>query len=83
MLTKNGGKAARYFATDMCDGMGQGHDGINYSPGPQGRHLNLGGGAGPTPLPLTGACFIASCDKGHARHADEHWTPKGNRARSW
>ena len=26
-----GGKAARYFATDICDGMAQGHDGINYS----------------------------------------------------
>lgn len=27
----NDGKAARYFATDMCDGIAQGHDGINYS----------------------------------------------------
>ncbi|MDR0539132.1 MAG: dihydroxy-acid dehydratase [Spirochaetaceae bacterium] len=26
-----GGKAARYFATDICDGIAQGHDGINYS----------------------------------------------------
>ena len=26
-----GGRAARYFATDICDGMAQGHDGINYS----------------------------------------------------
>ena len=26
-----GGHGARYFATDMCDGMAQGHDGINYS----------------------------------------------------
>lgn len=26
-----GGKAARYYATDICDGMAQGHDGINYS----------------------------------------------------
>ena len=26
-----GGKGARYFATDICDGMAQGHDGINYS----------------------------------------------------
>ena len=24
-----GGKAARYFATDICDGMAQGHDGMN------------------------------------------------------
>ena len=26
-----GAKAALYFATDICDGMSQGHDGINYS----------------------------------------------------
>ncbi|HAY62293.1 MAG TPA: dihydroxy-acid dehydratase, partial [Ruminococcaceae bacterium] len=26
-----GGKGALYFATDICDGMAQGHDGINYS----------------------------------------------------
>ena len=24
-------RGARYFATDICDGMAQGHDGINYS----------------------------------------------------
>ena len=24
-------QGARYFATDICDGMAQGHDGINYS----------------------------------------------------
>ena len=26
-----GGKGARYFTTDICDGIAQGHDGINYS----------------------------------------------------
>ena len=26
-VNENGGKAARYFATDMCDGIAQGHDG--------------------------------------------------------
>ena len=30
-VNKHGGKAARYFATDLCDGIAQGHDGINYS----------------------------------------------------
>ena len=30
-VSEAGGKAARYFATDICDGMAQGHDGINYS----------------------------------------------------
>ena len=26
-VNRSGGKAARYFATDICDGMAQGHDG--------------------------------------------------------
>ena len=30
-VAQAGGKGARYFATDICDGMAQGHDGINYS----------------------------------------------------
>ena len=30
-INEHGGKAARYYATDICDGMAQGHDGINYS----------------------------------------------------
>lgn len=30
-ISEAGGKAARYFATDIYDGMAQGHDGINYS----------------------------------------------------
>ena len=37
----NGGKAARYFATDMCDGMAQGHDGINYSLAHRDAIVNL------------------------------------------
>ncbi len=30
-IDSHGGKAALYFATDVCDGMSQGHDGGNYS----------------------------------------------------
>ncbi|MDR2897429.1 MAG: dihydroxy-acid dehydratase, partial [Spirochaetaceae bacterium] len=30
-VNENGAKAAKYFATDICDGMAQGHSGINYS----------------------------------------------------
>ena len=26
-----GGRGARYYTTDICDGIAQGHDGINYS----------------------------------------------------
>ena len=30
-ISEKGGKGSRYFATDICDGQAQGHDGINYS----------------------------------------------------
>ena len=31
-ISKEGGKGARYFGNaDICDGIAQGHDGINYS----------------------------------------------------
>ena len=35
-VNEHGGKAARYFATDLCDGMAQGHDGINERSGLSG-----------------------------------------------
>ena len=57
-----GGKAARYFATDICDGMAQGHDGINYSlasrdviAGLIEIHVNA--------TSFDGGVFISSCDK--------------------
>ncbi|MDY2948387.1 MAG: dihydroxy-acid dehydratase, partial [Lachnospiraceae bacterium] len=40
-VNENGGKAARYFATDMCDGIAQGHDGINYSLAHRDAIVNL------------------------------------------
>jgi len=57
-----GGKAARYFATDICDGMAQGHDGINYSLVSRDViaslieiHVNA--------TSFDGGVFISSCDK--------------------
>lgn len=58
----NGGKAARYFATDMCDGMAQGHDGINYSLAHRDAIVNLvEAQIGATTF--DGGVFVASCDK--------------------
>lgn len=58
-----GGRPARYFATDVCDGMAQGHDGINYSLASRDIiadlieiHANA--------TPFDAGIFIASCDKG-------------------
>lgn len=62
-----GGKAARYFATDICDGMAQGHDGINYSLVSRDIICNLIEiHAGATPF--DGAVFISSCDKAVPAH---------------
>ena len=61
-VNENGGKAARYFVTDICDGIAQGHDGINYSLAHRDMMTNMievhGMASG-----FDGGMFIASCDK--------------------
>ena len=62
-IAEEGGKGARYFATDICDGMAQGHDGINYSLASReviSQLIEIHGKA----TPFDGGVFIASCDKG-------------------
>lgn len=61
-IEKGGGKAAKYFATDICDGMAQGHDGINFSLVSRDLisdlievHVRATG--------FDAGVFIASCDK--------------------
>ncbi len=61
-ISDSGGKAARYFVTDICDGIAQGHDGINYSLVSRDMIANMieihGKSTG-----FDGGVFIASCDK--------------------
>lgn len=56
------GRGARYFTTDICDGIAQGHDGINYSLVHRDMIANMieihGSSTG-----FDGGVFIASCDK--------------------
>ena len=61
-VNENGGKAARYFATDMCDGIAQGHDGINYSLAHRDAITNLVEAQANASV-YDGGVFIASCDK--------------------
>ena len=62
-----GGRGARYFTTDICDGMAQGHDGINYSLPSRDMIANMIEiHAGATPFDA--GVFIASCDKGVPAH---------------
>lgn len=66
-VNASGGKAARYFATDICDGMAQGHDGINYSLASRDTIANLIEiHAGATPF--DGGVFLSSCDKAVPAH---------------
>lgn len=58
-----GGRSARYYATDICDGQAQGHDGINYSLASReviAALMEIHANA----TPFDGGVFIASCDKG-------------------
>ncbi|MEG0308964.1 MAG: dihydroxy-acid dehydratase [Clostridium sp.] len=64
---EKGGKASRFFATDICDGMAQGHDGINYSLVSRDTitslieiHANA--------TPFDAGVFISSCDKAVPSH---------------
>ena len=56
------GRPARYFATDMCDGIAQGHDGINYSLPHRDAMVNLIE-AQACASGFDGGVFVASCDK--------------------
>ncbi|MDR2509527.1 MAG: dihydroxy-acid dehydratase [Spirochaetaceae bacterium] len=62
-----GGKAARYFATDICDGQAQGHDGINYSLASRDAICNLIE-IHARATAFDAAVFLSSCDKSVPAH---------------
>ena len=62
-----GGKASRFFTTDICDGMSQGHDGINYSLASREMIANMIE-IHAMATPFDAGVFIASCDKGMPAH---------------
>lgn len=66
-VSNMGGKAARYFATDICDGMAQGHDGINYSLVSRDAIASLIEIHANATL-FDAGVFISSCDKGVPSH---------------
>lgn len=66
-ISDHGGKGARYFTTDMCDGQAQGHDGINYSLASRefiAHMIEIQGMA----TPFDGHVYISSCDKAVPAH---------------
>lgn len=62
-----GGRGALYFATDICDGMSQGHDGINYSLPSRDILCSLIE-IHASATPFDGAVFLSSCDKSVPAH---------------
>lgn len=66
-INENGGRAARYFATDICDGMAQGHDGINYSLASRDTICNLIE-IHAKATTFDAGVFVASCDKAVPAH---------------
>lgn len=63
----NGGKAAKFFVTDICDGQAQGHDGMNYSLASRefiANTIEIQMAA----TPYDAAVFFSSCDKGVPAH---------------
>ena len=66
-VRENKGRPARYFTTDICDGMAQGHDGINYSLVSRdgiANMIEIHAGA----TPFDGGVFLCSCDKAVPAH---------------
>ncbi|WP_077612387.1 dihydroxy-acid dehydratase [Clostridium sp. Marseille-P2415] len=66
-IAESGGKGARYFATDTCDGMSQGHDGGNYSLVSRDMICNMIE-IHNNATPYDAGVFIASCDKAVPAH---------------
>lgn len=66
-IDANGGKPAKYFVTDICDGQAQGHDGMNYSLASREYIANMIE-VHANATPFDGGIFIASCDKAMPAH---------------
>lgn len=61
-IAESDGKGARYYVTDICDGMAQGHDGINYSLASRDMIANMIE-IHANATAFDAGVFLASCDK--------------------
>jgi len=66
-ITEANGKANRYFTTDICDGMAQGHDGMNYSLASRDMICNMAE-IHARSTGFDAAVFVSSCDKAVPAH---------------
>jgi dihydroxy-acid dehydratase len=67
ILYSLGAKPAKYTTTDICDGIAQGHDGMNYSLLSREMIANMIE-IQALATPFDGGMFICSCDKGVPAH---------------
>lgn len=66
-VNQKGGRAAKFFVTDICDGEAQGHDGINFSLASRDMMANMIE-IHVQATPYDAGVFIASCDKAVPAH---------------
>lgn len=64
---EDGGRPAKFFVTDMCDGEAQGHDGMNYSLASRDMIANMIE-IQTEATPYDSGVFITSCDKSMPAH---------------
>ncbi|MBK5072508.1 dihydroxy-acid dehydratase [Budviciaceae bacterium CWB-B4] len=64
---ESGGRAVRHHVTDICDGWGQGHDGMNYILASREAIANMVE-IHASVVPYDGAVLISSCDKSVPAH---------------
>ncbi|ABK62176.1 MULTISPECIES: dihydroxy-acid dehydratase [Clostridium] len=66
-INNKGGRPAKYFVTDICDGQAQGHDGMNYSLASREFMANMIE-THVEATPYDAGVFITSCDKSMPAH---------------
>ncbi|WMJ80936.1 dihydroxy-acid dehydratase [Clostridium sp. MB40-C1] len=66
-VNSSGGRAAKFFVTDICDGQAQGHDGMNYSLASREFMANMIE-THVEATPYDAGVFITSCDKSMPAH---------------
>lgn len=66
-IGENGGRGAKFFVTDICDGEAQGHDGMNFSLPSRDMMANMME-IHVQATPYDAGVFITSCDKAVPAH---------------
>ncbi len=66
-IAEGGGKAAKYYCTDICDGQAQGHAGMDYSLASREAIADMAE-IHAMAAPFDGVVFVSTCDKAIPAH---------------